>query len=77
MPALILVPQRLHLFDHVLRRHAAILVEIALAMVAERAAAPVAAARREIGNDPLRHEVADPAGSRRSPASGSAVIFSV
>ena len=58
MAALILVPQRLDLFDHLLRRHPPILIEVALAMVAERAAAPIAAARRQVGNDQLRHEVA-------------------
>ncbi len=57
MPALVLVAQRLHLIDDVLCGHPAVLVEVALTVIAERAAAPVAAARRQIGNDPLRHEV--------------------
>ncbi len=58
MAALILVPQCLNLFNDLLNRHAPILIEVALAMVAERAAAPIAAARRQVGNDQLRHEVA-------------------
>ena len=57
MAAGILVPQRLDLFNHLLGRHTTILVEVALAMVAEGAAAPITAARREVGNDQLRHEV--------------------
>ena len=48
----------MHLFDDLLHRHAPILIEVALAMVAERAAAPITATRRQVGNDQLRHEVA-------------------
>ena len=58
MLAAVFLLERLDLLDDLAGRHPAILVEIALPMVAEGAAAPVAAARGEIRKDAHRHEIA-------------------
>ena len=58
MLGVIFLLERLDLPDHLVRRHAPVLVEVALPVIAEGAPAPVAAARGEVRQDPDRHEVA-------------------